>query len=169
MASDIIETSLHKFGYLRYFNVDAIKRAAILITGENLGSIIKTLPSNIDFVEFVTNIIEGGRTDPISVLRIPIVEKRVRAEFSELSVFLLINYYFFRKLKEIVEKRRPTNFEELLTSITGSLRSYPFMFILVKSTDYETMNRISEKVCDNIYSELLSYKEKYIFGDLLLK
>jgi hypothetical protein len=165
MSSNVIETSLHKFGHLIYLNVDAIRRTTILITGENLRSIIEALPSHINFAEFIANIIEGGRADPISILRIPIIEKRIRADFGNSPIFLLINYYFFRKLKEIVEKRKPTSLEELHTLITESLGSYPLMFILIKSTDYETMKRIFEKVCDNIYAELLSYKEKYMFGN----
>jgi hypothetical protein len=130
-------------------DVEAIDKITILLTGENLWSIFRLIEGT---PELITNIIEGARTDVISTLRTPIIEKRVRAQFRDSQLFLLANYYFFRKVYE--ENRKNP---EKLHEVPEKLKLYPFMFILSDRVDVAKIKEIFNLVYDNLCFELLNY------------
>jgi hypothetical protein len=97
----------------------------------------------------------GGIINAIGALRVPTLESALQGSFKDSEIYLLANYYFFRKLDDCF-RDDITNFASLKTVFSDKLKSTPLFFIITDKTDVETMKKISEKLSIDVLNNLIA-------------
>ena len=122
--------------------VDRAQKTLKEETGDKLGA-------------FFQNIVAASRINAIGALRVPALESNLQADFIDSKPYLLVNYYFFRKLYDLFKDEMIAEFEQLKTLLGRNFKSTPLFFVILERTDTKTVSEILERLCTDVLQRLL--------------
>jgi hypothetical protein len=139
---------------LSYVDVAQIEKRLIIITAATAGKIMEKAARNVKAKEvdklalLSQDIVAASRVDGIGVLRIPALETTLQADSEPKSWnnYLLVNYYFFRKLDDNF-RDKVRSFQELQKILRSEdFVHTPFLFVITDSKEVTDIEKTFDKV-----------------------
>jgi hypothetical protein len=144
-----------------YVELTQIDKTLAILTASAFGELVcraqKTIKAETrdKLGSFFQNIVAASRINAIGALRVPALESNLQADFPEAKPYLLVNYYFFRKLYDLSKDEMITDFEQLKTLLEKNFKSTPLFFAIIEKSDTNTISQILEKLCTDILQRLI--------------
>ncbi|NVM55954.1 MAG: HD domain-containing protein, partial [Candidatus Helarchaeota archaeon] len=94
------------------------------------------------------DLITAPRINSVVSFKIPTLETRTQENFYEGDIYLLINYYLFRRLDD--NFREIHSVSEFLKLLKTKYENQPFFFVITDPLKQEKTVELFDKICDNI-------------------
>jgi len=146
---------------MKYLDLGLIEKSLIILTADTFGHLIKRAYENLKKTDNVSelaalyqDLVVAPRINPIHTLRVPAAESMIQRKFKDLDVFLLVNYYFFRKMDD--NFKDITSLKMLNEILMKKMRLTPVMFVITSKTSMDKMIGIFEIVCSHLLQTIMN-------------
>lgn len=146
------------FGWL---DLGLIDKVLIVIDAKTFGDLLERAynvcekPDIYKLTVVYQHLVAEPRMNPIGSLKAALLESQVQAGCEDVNVYLLINYYLFRKLDDCF-RDEICDLASLKKVLEEKLASTPFMFIIADRTGIKNLKNIFENACSAILSHLMA-------------
>jgi len=148
--------------YVGYIEIEQIDKNLIIFPAKAFGALIEAAQNASKADEICKlavlfqDILTASRLNVIGALKIPTIESVLQEEFKDFEIYLLANYYFFRKLDDCF-RDEITDFARLRNVLAEKLESVPILFIIMdKVENVEELKKISESLSLQILNNLIA-------------
>jgi len=101
------------------------------------------------------NILAASRINVIGAMKVYVLESELQKEFKDENIWLLVNYYFFRKFDDCFKEiQDPVSLKEVLEK---ELKPTPIFFIITDKMDSGKTKKIFEALCRHILANFHAY------------
>jgi hypothetical protein len=150
---------------LSYIDIMQIEKSLIMITASTAGKLIEKAAQGVKASEaekmilLFHDIVAASRVDAIGVLRIPALEISLQKspELTGWNNYLLMNYYFFRKLDDDFRDKNITNLKNFTEVLSSDFPSTPFLFIITDRKEITAIQTLFDKVCLHLIERFRSF------------
>ena len=145
---------------------NAIEKQVIIVTAENFE---KMFTEAIDYIQKKINgknkevellaliyhdLVIASRINSIVSFQIPTTETRIQEKFNGGVIYLLINYYIFRRLDD--NFRKIHSISDFLKILKTELKTQPFLFVVTDLLKREKSIYLYEMISDNVVNIMIN-------------
>lgn len=147
---------------VKYVEIEQINKNLIVFPAEAFGTLVEKAQkaSRADetskLAVLFQDVLTASRINVLGALKVPALESALQGEFNELEIYVLANYYFFRKLEDCF-RDEIRDFVSLKNVLIERMKSVPVFFIITSKTgDVKKLEKISEKLSSNVFNHLVA-------------
>ncbi|MGD0405453.1 MAG: HD domain-containing protein [Candidatus Bathyarchaeia archaeon] len=143
------------------FDLDQIDKTLIVVTATSFSEILgrayltSKSPEVLKIAVIFQDILLAARTNPIVAMRVHALENSLQDGLQDMSISILVNYYFFRRLEDCFKEVH--NLKALKKVLEEDLKSTPVFFILTSKQDLMKAESVFEGFSTGLMASFISY------------